>query len=256
MYAPERHQEILTRARERGRINVRRLAQALEVTPETIRRDLATLERHGVLRRVHGGAMPVERTWPSPAGTAPGDERDASSASRERIARAALAELPATGAVILGAGATTVRLAELLPQDRDLTVVTPSLRVALVVATRPGIHLHVLGGRVLGRSPATVGPWAARDVDDMLVDVAFLEVDGITPDLGLTSADPEEAQVKRCLLAAARRTVVLAEHGGFGREASAHVAALDAVDTVISDTELDSELAEAITAAGPRIELA
>ncbi|MFC7329465.1 DeoR/GlpR family DNA-binding transcription regulator [Marinactinospora rubrisoli] len=255
LYAPERHQEILTRARERGRINVRRLAQALEVAPETIRRDLAALERHGMLRRVHGGAMPVDPAWPPPFGPLADEGDAATSTVEERVARTALATIPDSGAILLDAGSITPRLAALLPRDRDLTVITASLHVAALVADRPGIHLHVLGGRVLGRSPAATGPWTISGLDDLWADVAFLEADGITPD-GVTATDPDRADVQRSLLRAARRAVVLADHSKFGGEEPAAVTTLDAVDRVVSDTDLDPQMAEAITAAGTRIELA
>ena len=94
MYAEERQQEILRIARDEGRVEVAALAEELDVTPETIRRDLTTLERAGVLRRVHGGAIPVERLGFEPALAA----RDAVLiAEKERIAKAALAEVPDGG---------------------------------------------------------------------------------------------------------------------------------------------------------------
>src|ERR1035437_7528640 len=91
MYAEERQQHILDRARAAGRVEVNTLAEALDVTPETVRRDLTILERHGVLRRVHGGAIPVERL-----GFEPGFETRAERfvAEKERIARAARPPLP------------------------------------------------------------------------------------------------------------------------------------------------------------------
>src|ERR1700730_1604748 len=107
MYAEERQQEILRRGRAEGRVDVMRLAEELSVTSETIRRDLTALERAGVVRRVHGGAIPVERLGFEPALAA----RDAvMTVEKERIAKAALAELPEEGAIIIDAGSTTERL--------------------------------------------------------------------------------------------------------------------------------------------------
>src|SRR5687767_11495571 len=120
MYAEERQQEILRLARVEGRVDVATLSDQLNVTAETIRRDLTTLERAGVLRRVHGGAIPVERIGFEPAVAT----REAVlTVEKERIAKAALAELPDDGAIILDAGTTTARLAQALPVDRELTVV-------------------------------------------------------------------------------------------------------------------------------------
>ncbi len=133
------------------------------MTPETIRRDLTVLERRGVLRRVHGGAIPVERLG---AELAVPERQDVAGPEKDRIARAALAELPDGGTLLLDAGTTTARLAELLPTDRELVVVTHALPIAQVVAqamaTRPNLTLHVVGGTVRGRTLAAVGVWAER----------------------------------------------------------------------------------------------
>src|SRR5437899_11993179 len=121
MYQEERQAAILERARAIGRVDVGELAGDFDVTPETVRRDLTILERHGLLRRVHGGAIPVERLGFEPALAT----RDVTmTAEKDRIAKAALAEVPAEGAILLDAGSTTGRLADALPVDRELTVVT------------------------------------------------------------------------------------------------------------------------------------
>src|SRR5690349_17911115 len=148
MYAEERQQEILRIAREQGRVEVAGLADELNVTSETIRRDLTMLERAGVLRRVHGGAIPVERIGFEPALAA----RDAVLIEeKERIAKVALAEVPEEGAIILDAGTTTARLAQLLPADRELTVVVNSPVIATTLGTRANLNVLLLGGRVRGK---------------------------------------------------------------------------------------------------------
>src|SRR6266567_8038640 len=148
MYAEERLQFIVQRARLEGRVDVAALADGLNVTAETIRRDLTILERHGLLRRVHGGAIPVERLGFEPALAT----RDATmTAEKDRIAKAALAEVPAEGAILLDAGSTTGRLADALPVDRELTVVTHSLTIAMALSARPNLTLMLLGGRLRGR---------------------------------------------------------------------------------------------------------
>lgn len=250
MYATERHQQILETARSRGRVEVAGLARELAVTPETVRRDLTALERRGVLRRVHGGAIPVERLGIEP-GVA--DREGHAAGEKERIARAALDELPDGGSVILDAGTTTVRLAELLPTDRELTVVTHSIPVASILVSRPNLTLHLLGGIVRGRTLAAVGAWTKAQVSEIYADVAFMGTNSISVERGLTTPDLAEAAVKRALMSAARRVVVLADHTKFGRDDFALVAPLSDVDTVITDVGLDVELAGDIEAAGPQV---
>lgn len=250
MYAPERHQQILTRARAEGRVDVATLALDLDVTPETVRRDLTAIERLGLLRRVHGGAVAVERL-----GFEPGlaDRERVMSAQKERIARAALEELPDGGAIILDAGTTTIRLAALLPTDRDLTVVTHGLPIVTVLAARPNITLHLVGGTVRGRTLAAVGSWALAALTQIHADVVFLGTNGVTVERGLTTPDLAEAQVKRALVAAARRVVVLADHTKLGVSDFALVAPLSAVDVLITDSDAAPELVDEIEAAGPRV---
>ena len=250
MYAPERHQQILDTARANGRVEVAGLARDLAVTPETVRRDLTALERRGVLRRVHGGAIPVERLGIEP-GVA--DRESHAAGEKERIARAALDELPDGGSIIIDAGTTTVRLAELLPTDRELTVVTHSIPVASILVSRPNLTLHLLGGVVRGRTLAAVGDWTKAQVAEIYADVAFMGTNSVSVERGLTTPDTVEASVKRALMDASRRTVVLADHTKFGREDFARVAPLADVDTIITGVELDVELAEDIENAGPRM---
>ena len=134
MYAPERQQAILGHARSDGRVDVNMLAELFDVTPETIRRDLNELERRGVLRRVHGGAIPVERLSIE---LAVGERIGLNAAQKERIAKAALDQLPDGGSIIIDAGTTTVRFADMLPTDRNFTVVTHALPIAAMLAERP-----------------------------------------------------------------------------------------------------------------------
>src|SRR2546430_1686047 len=157
MYAEERQQYIVDQARRVGRVDVAWLSGELSVTGETIRRDLSMLERHGVLGRVHGGAIPVERLGFEPALSA----RDTLlTAEKDRIAKAALAELPEEGSIVLDAGSTTVRLAEMLPIDRQLTVLTNGLPIALALAARTNLTVLFIGGPGPGRTPACVDPRA------------------------------------------------------------------------------------------------
>ncbi|MGP3959625.1 DeoR/GlpR family DNA-binding transcription regulator [Nonomuraea sp. 3N208] len=250
MYAEERQQEILRRARATGRVDVVTLSAELEVTTETIRRDLTSLERAGVLRRVHGGAIPVERLGFEPALAA---RDEVMTAEKERIAKAALAELPEDGSVIIDAGTTTGRLVQVLPADCELTVVVNSPPLATVLAARPNLHVIMLGGRLRGKTLATVDDWALRPLAHLNVDVAFMGTNGCSPARGLTTPDPAEAAIKRAMVNAAQRSVLLADHTKFSNTYLATFAELSEIDVVISDTGLDAALAADVAAAGPEV---
>ena len=250
MYAAERQQRILDRARDHGRVEVAGMADELHVTTETVRRDLTILERHGLLRRVHGGAIPLERLGFEPRVDV---RRVRHTAEKERIAKLALEHIPAEGTILLDAGTTTQLVADNLPLDRELTVVTNSVPVATAVAGRENVALYLIGGRVRGRTLAAVGDWAAHALSAVTVDVAFLGTNGLTVRRGLTTPDQDEAQIKQAMVAAARRCVVLCDSSKVGSEHFARIARLDEVDLIITDSGLDSETADEITAAGPDV---
>jgi DeoR family transcriptional regulator, fructose operon transcriptional repressor len=250
MYAPERQQAILDLARSAGRVDVVSLASRFDVTPETIRRDLTTLERQRLLRRTHGGAVPVERLDFEP-GLADRESRLVD--EKRRIARAALAELPAEGTVLLDAGTSTAALARLIPEDRELTVVTNGLTVAVTLIAHPNITVHVLGGRVRGRTMATVDDWAKRALSEVFVDVAFVGTNGLSVARGLTTPDLAEAAVKSAMIASARRTVVLADHTKWETDHFARFGDLADVDVLITDTAVDPDLVAEVESAGPKV---
>jgi len=253
MYAEERQLWIVERARAGGRVEVAALAEVLGVTTETVRRDLTTLERHALLRRVHGGAIPIERLGFEPALAA---RNSVLTAEKERIARLALAELPDEGTILLDAGTTTARLADALPSDRELVVLTNALPIAMSLSVRPNLTVLLIGGRVRGRTQAAVDAWALQALADSYVDVAFIGTNGISPERGLTTPDTTESAVKRAMIRAARRSVVLADHTKVGQDHLSRFASLDEIDTLITDTGLDAQVAEELRALGPKVLLA
>jgi DeoR family fructose operon transcriptional repressor len=239
MYAPERYRSIVERVRGKGRASVSDLAEDLSVTPETIRRDLSELERQGLLRRVHGGAVP--------AGSV-GFEQSVDSRAqvlveeKNRIAKAALAEIPQAGAVIIDSGTTTSRLIQLIPDDRELTVITDSVAHALALSNRINITVMLIGGRVRGRTLATVDQWAIDALNSVYADVALVGTNGISIERGLTTPDQPEAAVKRAMLNSAKRKVILADHTKFGDDHFAQFGSISDIDVVITDTAVNQNI--------------
>ena len=250
MYAQERQALIVSRARTAGRVEVAELAQSFEVTPETVRRDLTALERAGLLRRVHGGAIVVDLFGFEPALAV---RESVNTVEKRSIAEAAVAFLPEEGAIALDAGSSTYRLAEVLPSGRELTVVTNSLPIASLLAARKELTVHLVGGRVRDRTSATVGSAALDYLGTVFVDVAFLGINGFSVTRGLTTPDSAEAAVKSAYVAAARRTVLLADHSKYNSAHFAHVADLSQIDVIITDSALPDEAATELEAAGPTV---
>lgn len=253
MYPEERQAAIVSRARTEGRVEVAELADAFDVTPETVRRDLTALERAGLLRRVHGGAVVVDLFGFEPALAV----REAvNTQAKARIAEAALAYLPEEGAIALDAGSTTHQLAERLPTGRTLTVVTNSLPIASLLANRKELTVHLVGGTVRGRTLATVGSTALDFLRRIYVDVAFLGTNGFSVERGLTTPDGAEAAVKSGFVASARRRILLADHSKHGATHFAHVADLAEIDVIVTDNALSPDSASLLEAAGPKVVLA
>jgi len=223
--------ELIT---QRGRLSVNELAEAYTVTTETVRRDLSALEQSGLVRRVHGGAVPSDAL--TVLETAVTDRDLARAEEKEQIAQAALDQLPrAGGSVLLDAGTTTSRLASHLPRDLRLTVVTNAVPIAARLAGAPGVDLHLLPGRVRRTTQAAVGEDTVSALSVLRPDVVFLGTNGFSLGHGLSTPDHSEAAAKRAMVSAGRRIVVLADSSKIGAEHTVRFADLGDVDVLVTD---------------------
>jgi DeoR family fructose operon transcriptional repressor len=255
VYPEERQQAIASLVMSKGRASVVDLAQAYDVTTETVRRDLAVLDRAGIVRRVHGGAVPVRALRVVEPGVM---ERESTRADyKDAIARAAIDFLPINGgSVLLDAGTTTGRVAAILPADRDLVVVTNSVAVAARLAAMPSVSLQLLGGRVRRVTQAAVGEPTLRVLETLRVDVAFIGTNAISVGHGLSTPDSEEAAVKRAMVRSANYVVVVADSSKVGREDLMSFAPIDKVDVLITDSEVSASDRTALTDRGVEVVLA
>ncbi|MFV0406487.1 MAG: DeoR/GlpR family DNA-binding transcription regulator [Propioniciclava sp.] len=250
-YAEERHEQILHLLRSEGRVNAADLASRLEVTGETIRKDLIQLERRARLRRVHGGAVPAASLSFEPTVSV----RTEYTQEKARIARAALRHLPSSGTIIIDAGSTTEKFASLLPADQPLTVYTNSLPIALAAVTKPAVTVFTLGGRLRSRTLAEVDELSMRTLAEINADVAFLGTNGISFERGLTTPDPAEAAIKRAMTGAARQRILLADHSKFGEVRTCQHATLNDIDLLITDAGADSADVDRVREDGTEIKV-
>jgi DeoR family transcriptional regulator, fructose operon transcriptional repressor len=252
MYAVERRQEIATIIEEQGRGEVTELAGRFDVTPETIRRDLTELEQRRLLRRVHGGAISIHRFRSEPAIA---EKAAAMAAEKAAIAEAALSFVPDEGSVLVDAGTSTLALARIFP-ERELSVFTHSVAIALELASRRALQLYVIGGRLRTRTLANVDDWALHQVAALRVDVAFVGTNGFSAERGLSTPDPSEAAVKHAICVAGEQTVVLSDHTKLDEESAVRFAAIDEFDVLISDSGLAKADCRALEDAGVEVVLA
>jgi DeoR family fructose operon transcriptional repressor len=249
VYAEERQQAIAGLVTQRGRVAVTAVAEHFGVTTETVRRDLAVLERAGMLRRVHGGAVPAGLLTVVEPGL--GERRGTRTEAKRRIAAAAVALLPgSSGSLILDGGTTTAALAELLPGDRGLVAATNSLPIAARLAGSPGITLHVLGGRVRGITQTAVGESTVAALRDLRADVVFLGTNGISVGHGFSTPDETDAAVKRAMARAGQRVVVLSDSSKIGREHLVRFATVEDVDVLVTDDEADPAVIAELESSG------
>ncbi|MEV0946381.1 DeoR/GlpR family DNA-binding transcription regulator [Rhodococcus sp. NPDC049939] len=239
MYPEERRQAVATLISQRGRMSVADLSVTFGVTTETVRRDLALLERLGHIRRVHGGAVPANLLTVTEPGWA---ERDHTRAEhKDRIAKRAASYLPpAGGSVLFDSGTTTGRIIPELPCDLDLTVITNSVPIAACLTAINSVTLHMLGGRVRRVTQATVGEEALRVLNVLRVDVAFIGTNALSVEHGLSTPDTDEAAVKRAMVRCANFVVVVADSSKVGREHLLSFAPIHSVDILVTDEEINS----------------
>lgn len=237
LFAAERRNSLLAILRSEGKIDVGSSAKRLSTSHETIRKDLMLLESQGLLRRVHGGALPVHTVTFELDIT----QRTQNLEEKRRVAALAAGYLPTQGAIFIDSGSTTQFFAELLPATSQLTVFTNAISIAQTILSKPGITCYTIGGRLRGPSMAEVGPWALRTLSELRIDVAFVGTNAISFERGLTTPDIEEAAVKASILKHAEKSLLLVDHSKFNEDALISYATLDDLDVVITGKELDAE---------------
>lgn len=262
MFAQERQAEIAELVSASRRVSGADLSRRFDVAMETVRRDLAALEAAGRLRRVHGGAVSLDRPASVEAAIA-GREAPKSPAKR-RIAAAAVRLLEAEGAVtvVLDAGTTVEAVADELANwrsddsEQPLQVLTHALHVAGRLADHPDIELDMVGGAVRKLTWAAAGARTAGHYSDHRVDLAILGCSGVSEGFGFSTPHAPEAAVKAAIAGAARRVVVVCDAEKHGHETFSRYAHLSEIDVMITDAEPPSGLARALERAGVEIVIA
>jgi DeoR family transcriptional regulator of aga operon len=242
----DRFGRILQLLSEHGSVDVADLAGRLGVSEATIRRDLQTLADQQLLEREHGGAIFQGAAYELPVRYRGGQAR----AEKQRIAAAALHRVPEGGVVALTGGTTTTELGRLLARGPEVSVVTNALNIAADLAIRPNIKLIVTGGVARGASYELVGPLADATLAKINIDLAFIGVDGIDAEAGLTTQNETEAATDRALIARSRKVIVVADASKLGRVVFASICPVSVVSELITDDHADHAEVQRLRAAG------
>ena len=241
MLAGERQRKIVREIRNRGASTISELSKNFNVSEMTIRRDLDRLEQERLIKRTYGGALSLEVATFEPTF----QEKDSIEIEeKRRIGAAAVSIINQGDTIFLTTGTTTMQIVKNLVKSKsviNLTVVTNSVNNAYELCKLDSIRLFVIGGEVRKRSYAMIMPQIEESLKGICIDKFFLGVNGLSYEYGLTIPNPLEAQFCRLVIQKSRETVVVADHSKFGKVAFAHIANLNKIDKIITDSAVDQE---------------
>lgn len=255
MIPEQRQQELLRLLRSAGVLSIRSLTDLMHVSHMTVRRDIAALEESGQVVAVQGGVRLSER-----GGVEPPPERSSRAElelPRKHAIGEAASELVADGAVVfLDAGTTCESVVPFLAPRRGVTVVTNDYYVVTALFDYPHIETIHTGGTVDVESRSSSGPLAAATLESINLDICFLSTGTWDLEHGVTTPSTEKVVLKRAAMRAASTSVLLADSTKFGTFERFKVTSLEALDAVVTDSELASEQQDAVRELGVDLRIA
>lgn len=239
LIAAERRRLICNWVLEHGSVNVSEIANMIGVGVSTIRNDLNVLNQEGKIIRSHGGAIAKDTdTSRLPYS----HTRNENLPQKAAIGEAALAYLPETGVIFIGAGTTAYQFAIRIPGDWRGQVITVSPDVALYLVSNTSIQIHLLGGKMRADSHATDGSWASEILELAYWDVTFAGTNAIDPARGITTIDVDAAKLDRKVIERGNKLVMLSDSSKFGCISYARVGPVSLVDVLITDSGINQEM--------------
>ena len=248
MQAEERQHRIEEYLQKVEFASLEELAQQVDASVSSVRRDLTALESKGTLRRTHGGARLINpRSDEFTFSTRDTHQLD----EKEIIGRACAEFVKPNQTIIIDAGTTAYHVARHL-ENKTLHIVTNSLPVANHFASSQRVEVVVSGGVIYPRVGVLVGPLAVEAFSKIRADIAIMSCGGITPD-GVTNSHGLLIEIQRAMLQAAQRVILCVDHTKFGRQSISRFCDLDAIDTLITDQAPAPEMLRALDKAGVEI---
>ncbi|MDF2725925.1 MAG: transcriptional regulator, DeoR family [Paenibacillus sp.] len=240
MIAVLRRNKIKEMLLEERSVKVAELVKEFNVSEETIRRDLNQLEREGFVEKNYGGAILVEELQQVMMVIPPVQQRKLQFFDeKDAIGKRAAELVEASQSIIMDSGSTTWCIARHLKGIPDLMVVTNGLNVAEECSQHDDSSIILIGGKLIKKSMSLVGPQAELEIQKYNAHIAFLGTSGISLKKGFTSSDLYEAQVKRSMIAAGQKVVIVADHSKFDRQALVSFSTFQDVDTLITSELVD-----------------
>jgi len=241
MLVAERHQKIVELINERKSIRVTELSKIFSITEETIRRDLEKLESQKKLIRSHGGAVSINTSSTSEISYL---EREITNVQeKKQIALEAVKQVIEGDKIILDASTTAWYMAKELP-DIDITVLTNSIKVATELSTKKEITVISTGGILRSESLSNVGPLAESSLESYHVNKAFISCKGLHLKRGMSEASEQQARMKELMVNSADTVYVMVDHSKFGVQAFTRFSEINAIDYVITDSQVDQGIVQ------------
>ncbi|MBB1287280.1 DeoR/GlpR transcriptional regulator [Flavisolibacter sp. BT320] len=239
MTITERHQLILQKLQEAGKVDIQELAESMQVSGVTVRKDLKLLEEKNLLFRTKGGGS-VKNPYTTEK---PINEKEFINVEqKKKIARAAVPFTAQTDSILIGSGTTVFELSRFLFPSKHLFVITPALKVALELYNRPNVEVLQLPGLIHQSSASAAGSFAERILDDISCDILFLGADGIDLEHGLTITNLTEAGLNQKMIQLAQKVVIMADSTKFERRGIGKICMLDQIDCIITDEGIAPDL--------------
>ena len=237
-----RQRQLLEVVRQRMTMSVEELAQQLEVTPQTVRRDVKLMEKARLLARYHGGVG-----LPSSVENIDYSQRQILNIdAKRRIARAVAKQVPAGCSLLINIGTTTEEVARALVQHQGLHVVTNNLNVAAILADNPKCEVILAGGVVRGRDRGIVGEATIDFIRQFKVDIGIIGISSIESDGTLRDFDPREVKVAQTIIEQSREVWLVADCGKFDRQALVRMAHVSQIDVLFTDARPPEVLAKVL----------
>lgn len=243
----ERHLFIKEQLYKNGFVTVQDLAEQLEVTGATIRRDLRIMEGENLLRRNHGGASLVHEKVIELSLT---DRSLICPAEKARIAAAAAAILGENDSMGVTSGSTIEAFVRQLQHKGPIKVVTPSIRLGALLMEKMDVDLRILGGRIVPNSMSTRDEYSIQGLHNVRCSKLFFSCDGFSIEDGVTSAFVEEAHLTESMMNIAQQRILLADSSKIGKCGFGRICGLEDVDTLITDSGISESLKAKIEALG------
>lgn len=240
MLPPERQKLILLELESEGNVSVAGLVDKLQVSIDTVRRDLKYLERQGKIRRIHGGAIKKEEVLTNQAFQ---KRRISYQERKAEIAKHAVSYVQEHQALSLNAGTTNIEVAkELAANFEHLTVITNSLNVAKILAAKKNFTVIVTGGMLNHDEESLYGRSISEEIEQFNIDIAFISINAISLQKGLTDFRQGELQVISSMIASAEKTIVVADSSKYETVSYLKVCELDEIHLFVTDRFLDEQL--------------